>query len=450
MECNDLRKILNKYNIIDINTLEDALNIYTQDCDDTHEDEMKNVCLEKKCFESGVPPCRRLIEIHKKFYKDKYKGKNDFAVYLVQKTKSSESSILNWLSCKQCKTNDFGLITGNIDHDFMQDFIQDICKNLDIKLDVVDVFKKKYKSVDVFITNLLELTEESYVAKLDKLKKKNSMKKIEKDELFAIVHVSKEELKKALSNIKELVEGRSDEFKLNLALEAFDRRLDNEALNIVNMLKNSDEFKNDSVYLQLKAKLLSNTKNDKEAIEVLNKLKDILHPNIDVETYNLLAASIKRDAFKEFNLDHIEENLIEKLIESKAIYQKIFDLTKDYYPAINIVYIEMILAYIEALDSEAMKEKDNDLKQFWANVRLDKKDYWSYISNIEFLILTKQYEVAKDQIEYMFKVLDEDEISEFMSFSTNRQMEMYRYFCTDDKLDEFISRLKNLKKTSID
>ncbi len=438
MECSEIRKILEEYAIDDISYLEDLLASYTKDCDDTHEDEMKNVCLEKKCFNSGIPLCRRVIEIYKKFYKDKYNKKYEFVSYLVQNTTSTESSINNWLSCKQCKYNPNKKIIGVVN----SDFIQDICKNLEVKLDEDNVFKKHYKSIEIFTKNLSELTKDNFIPRLDKQEKKDIMKKDEQDKLFDIIHSSKDELKKILSNVKNL-EG-SDKFKLNLALEAFDRRLDDEALKIVDALKSSDEYKDNQIYLQLKAKLLSNKEKDKDAIKVLEKLIEIQSPNIDIETHNLLAASIKRDAFKEWYLYGRDDLLIEQLNTSKDIYQKIFNVNCDYYPAVNIVYLVMMLSYAKASGEDEIKLKIDELKEFWNSVKLDEKDYWSYISNIEFLIVTKQYDKAKEKINIMLEKLDEDKISEFMSFSTGRQMKIYMNFCDDKELSSFILDLKNI------
>jgi len=440
MECADIKKILKQYDIDDISYLEDMLVSYTEDCDDLHEDEMKNVCLEKKCFNNGIPLCRRVIEVYNKFYKENYKKKYEFVSHLVQNTESSESSINNWLSCKQCKYSPNREIIGTVN----SDFIQDICKNLKVKLDEDNVFKKHYKSIEVFTKNLSELTKDNFIPKLDKREKKDIMKKDEQDKLFDIVHSSKDELKQKLSNIKSLK--GSDEFKLNLALEAFDRKLDDEALQIVNVLEKSDNYKENPIYLQLKAKLLSNKKNDKEAIKVLEELIEIQSPNIDVETHNLLAASIKREALKEWSLYGRDDLLIEQLNTSKEIYQKIFNINSDYYPAINIVYLTMMISYAKASSKDEINLKIDEIKNFWNSVKLDEKDYWSFITNIEFLIITRQYDKAIEKIDFMHRQLDKDEISEFMTFSTGRQMKMYMKFCNDMELNGFISELNNIIK----
>lgn len=196
--------------------------------------------------------------------------------------------------------------------------------------------------------------------------------------------------------------------------------------------------------MQLKAKLYSNNREDKKAIEVLENLINIQSPKIDVETYNLLAAVIKRDGFYEWKLNGRDENLKNSFIQSKEIYQKIFNINYDYYPAINIVYLEMMLAYIEVLNSSELEEKIEELKRFWPNITIEEKDYWSYISNIEFLIVTKQYEEAQKKINTMLNHLDEDEINEFMSFSTGRQMKMYMNFCTDKELRIFLDKIETI------
>lgn len=62
----------------------------------------------------------------------------------------------------------------------------------------------------------------------------------------------------------------------------------------------SQEYLKKTEFLQLKAKLLSNQRKDKEAIIVLKELVSNNKSNIDTETFSLLAASIKRYAFNEY------------------------------------------------------------------------------------------------------------------------------------------------------
>jgi len=449
MDCKEIQEILDKYKISNINQLDTILktDFNSKEKISYATGNERALCFEVDDFTFFVPDCRKIYEIYKKFYEVEYNTKNSFAQYILDlyieddtpnKKKLGLQSIIGYLSCRNCDPTKKKVIKNDILKDI-------ICNALDIKLNKEKVFNTYTQHIDEFLELLVSETSGTMKEPYKQQKENNKeMNKEEKEKFFKVAKVSRMKFKTHLSNLKN-IEG-SDEYKINLAFEAFNRNLDDEALEIIKILDQSGTYENDIEYLQLKAKLHSNKKNDKEAIEIYNKLIDIQLPNLfDAETHNLLAASIKREAFNQWyssiNQDEEIEQLVDGFKKSKKIYQKVFDINKDYYPAINIIYIEMMLAYIEALSSKEIEEKIEELKSFWCTVKLDEKDYWSRISNIEFLIVTKQYEKAKEKIDIMMQELDEEEISEFMSFATSRQMEMFKEFYSDKELTQLLQYL---------
>jgi hypothetical protein len=166
--------------------------------------------------------------------------------------------------------------------------------------------------------------------------------------------------------------------------------------------KVSQNYSRKTEFLQLKAKLLSNQKKDKEAITVLKELISDNKSNIDSEAYNLLAASIKRDAFNQDKIDKSDEILAAKLTEAKDIYYSVYNLNKDYYPALNYIYLQFMLAHI---NNDNLDTITNEAKNIWSKTNHKITDWWSFISNIEFLILVGQYEDAKDELNNHFDVI---------------------------------------------
>ena len=373
--------LLGKYNVNSIDELEDILEFYNNY--EIEDNKSSNLCLNIKYFPNGIPLCRRVIEIYNTLYKENFGSKKNFILHLINgnKTLISLSSINNYMSCKQCKKIDDNQIIGNVN----DIFLQDICNNLDIKLDRDLIFNKDYKSIKSFHKILLDC----------KNRVTNSISR-----------------------------------ELLLAQEAFNRGSYQEVEKLLEIVKD----KNSREYIHLKAKLLSNKSNDKQAIKILQNLISIQHPNIDIESYNLLGASIKREAFKEFNLYGDNNILVSNLLKSKDIYQKIFNINRDYYPAINIAYIKMIISILEEKNINIMID---ELKLFWQDVKLDKKDYWSCISNIEFLIITKDYNRAKKELNLFYTNLNRVEISNFKRFTFHRQLEIYMEFCDDIELIKF-------------
>ncbi len=357
------------------------------------------------------------------------------------KDAKGESSLINWVSCKIC--------TGEKNQIIKDDkFFNTLCSSLKIKLNKQELFDVQETSVKQFKKKLVPETEDNLDSKTDN---EGKMTKEEKAKLFAMVHVTRRQLKLNLHD-SEKTEG-SDEFKMNLALYAFERDLADESLSLVESLADSGEFKDDIGYLQLHAKLLSNLQSDDEAIEVLELLVEKQKPLIDVESYNLLAASIKRKALHDFfnvahkNNDNIEI-LLHGLIKSKDIYSSIFNINKDYYPAINIIYLQMMLAYIQGGNKRKLEIEKAKIKELWNNSNinneLEKNNWWACISDVEFLILTTDYEKALIKLEEYMHDLNEEEMSDFNISSTIRQVELYEKICTDVKLGEFIVKLKDI------
>jgi hypothetical protein len=207
--------------------------------------------------------------------------------------------------------------------------------------------------------------------------------------------------------------------------------------------KVSQNYSRKTEFLQLKAKLLSNQKKDKEAITVLKELISDNKSNIDSEAYNLLAASIKRDAFNQDKIDKSDEILAAKLTEAKDIYYSVYNLNKDYYPALNYIYLQFMLAHI---NNDNLDTITNEAKNIWSKTNHKITDWWSFISNIEFLILVGQYEDAKDELNNHFDELDKDEITEFNISSTIRQLKLYQNFCNKKELKDIIEFIEYINQ----
>jgi len=403
-------------------------------------------CLELERFNFYIPDCRIFYEIRKRFYPNV--SRDNFASLLLEKYKVDSTpdkkklgleSIKGYLSCKNCTD----LRSATIKNEVLKDIL---CNGLEIKLKENKVFEQKIRDIEKL--ELVPITKENYIPKIDSDNKEAEMNKEEKDRLYDVIHVTREEFKNNLSDSTK-TDG-SHEYKLNLALYAFERGLDEESFKLVEILKESQKVKNTTEYLQLKAKLLSNFKRDKEAIETLETLIDEQKPSIDVETHNLLAASIKRHAFEQYENRVISEIQFKKeLSKAKEIYSAIFNINKNYYPAINIIYLELML--IDNNDVNNIQKTIEDAQSLWDSsdikTHLKEKDWWSFISDVEFSILMTDYNRASIELSKYLKNLDEEVINEFSISSTIRQLELYQTYCPSlvkIDLDEFIVKLKDI------
>ena len=442
MDLQKVANLLQKYHIQTLEELEYYLDLdnKTNECIGDKKKKKKN-CINVQCYEDiYVPDCRKIIEIYNKYFRNDIDTKKNFILYLVEHTDKSESSIANYLSCKSCNKQIEKSINNHLkisDSVFKRNF----CANLDKKFNYVTLFETEYLSVKQFLVKEHELTKDNYTPVLKE--EETMLTKSEEERLFDLTLVSKNKLKENLENLDNLK--GSNSYKINLALAAFDRNLIDESSKIVEMILLENTLHNNVELLQLKAKILSINKQDKEAISLLTKLVELEKPNIDSETHNLLAASIKRDAFNEFSRTKDEEQLKERLSLSKDIYYSIYKLNNDYYPALNYMYLESILAYIEH-DMEHIKSMRVEFETIWNNLNHRVNDWWSYISSMEYLILRGEYSKVLFELKKHFYTIDEFEINDFNIISTIRQLELFSEFCTDKELREVINLLKGYSK----
>lgn len=456
MTHEQIKKILNKYNIATIDELEYCLSTFdsNDECLDDPENDKKN-CTNAKCYrEYGVPDCRKIIEIYNKYFQKDISKKDMFVDYVEKNTSKTKSSIANYLSCKSCnqqikkrnekKTNleyeeDFYINLKISDSEFKKDF----CNNLSIKFDYSSLFETNYISIKQFLIREHQITSDTFVPLYTQ---EDTMQKDEEKRLFEIVHTSKEEFQSNLKKQENLI--GSDKYIFNLASYAFNRGLVNESILLLDKLsKTSQEYSKKIEFLQLKAKVLSYQNKDKDAIEILKEIIEITKPNIDPETNNLLAASIKRDAFNEYEKYNDEIFLMQKLKESRDIYNSIYMLNKDYYPALNYIYLTFMLAHINNKDKKYIEELKSNSKAIWENTNHKIKDWWSFIANVEYLILMEKYDDAKMELKTHFEELDKEEITEFNISSTLRQLNLYyTYFCKDNALEDIIKYISNINK----
>lgn len=436
MNLSEVEELLEKYNIQTLEELEYYLDIdnASDECmDDPDED--KN-CINAKCYEDiFVPECRKIIEIYNKYFKNDIKSKKLFIQHLVDSTSKSHSSIENYLSCKSCNQQIAKSINNSLkisDSNFKKDF----CFNLEKKFNYVSLFDTDYVSIKQFLIKDHQITRDNFAPTFGK--KEVTMTKVEEEKLFDLTHVSKEKLKSNLEDSNNL--DGSNSYKMNLALAAFNRNLMEESYKIIEILSHEKEFHINQEFLQLKAKVLSSMNRDKDAIVILNELIESAKPNIDIETNNLLAASIKRDAFNEYIGD--DEELAKRLSLAKDIYFSVYKLNNDYYPALNYMYLRTMLSYIHNNNQENIQKMRNEFSEIWSGINLRINDWWSYISNVEYLILLGRYQEAISELDAHFSTIEDFEISDFNIASTVRQLELYSKFCDDSEINDIITLLK--------
>ena len=437
-----IKQILNKFKITSLSQLEEQLEYYINALDphydDCGDDPIDKDCTNSNCYEDFfVPDCRKLIEIYNKYFRKDITNRKHFIEYLAEHINTKQSSIENYLYCRSCnqqirRGTQASLKIPN------SEFKADFCKNLFIKFDYKSLFETDYTSIKQFLNKEHQITSDTFTPIYNK---EVTMTKDEEKKLFDIVHTSKEKFQENLKNEENLI--GSDKYIFNLASYAFERGLTNEAMMLLEIVVQiSQEYLKKTEFLQLKAKLLSNQRKNKEAIIVLKELVSNNKLNIDTETFSLLAASIKRDAFDEYEKYSDEKALMEKLNEAKDIYYSVYNLNKDYYPALNYIYLQFMLAHINNYDLNSIK---NEAKTIWSKTNLKITDWWSFISNVEYLILIGQYDDAKYELNNHFDELKKDEITEFNISSTLRQLKIYnKYFCKDPILKEMIDFIKNI------
>ena len=442
MTFEQIKKILDKFKITSLSQLEEQLEYYINALDphydDCGDDPIDKDCTNSNCYEDFfVPDCRKLIEIYNKYFKKDITNRKHFIEYLSEHINTKQSSIENYLYCRSCnqqirRGTQASLKIPN------SEFKKDFCNNLNIKFDYKSLFETEYTSIKQFLNKEHKITSDTFTPIYDE---EVSMTKKEEKKLFDIVHTSKVKFQENLKNEENLT--GSEQYLFNLVSYAFERGLTDEAMMLLEKLeKVSQKYATKIEFLQLKAKLLSNQQKDKKAIAILKDLISNNKSNIDAETYNLLAASIKRDAFNEYEKYGDEKALKEKLNEAKDIYYSVYNLNKDYYPALNYIYLQFMLAHI---NNDDLNSITNEAKTIWPKTNEKITDWWSFISNVEYLILIGRYEDAKYELSNHFDELNRDEITEFNISSTLRQLNLYNsYFCKDPMLKEIIDYIKNI------
>ena len=457
MNTDEIQKLLQKYNISELDELENILDKAEQDCDDDVSiEEGSKYCRQAKCFNVGeaygIPACRRLIEIQQRFYSKNIKEFANILYEAYQEEVSRDhkvkkiglSSIEGYLSCKSCDGLKNLLFKNSV-------FVDMVCLGLSEKLDKATVFEGEIRSIKQFKKRLLPITKENFVP-LSHKDDRQTMNKEEQDRLYDFIHVTRSKLKQNLLD-KDKTAG-SPEYKMNLALYAFERNLSDESLLLVESLQYNERYKTSATFLHLHAKLLSNLQRDEEAIIVLEQLLTNETSYIDIKGHNLLAASIKRKAINDFfNVSHQNSDNVEvlsySLTKANAIYKSLFHITCDYYSAINIIYLEMMIAYIEGGNQDLLEVTRINAKRIWkdSNIQseLANNDWWSFISNVEYFILMTEYAEAIKKLQVYIEALNQDEVSDFSIASTIRQLELYKQISSDSKLGDFLEQLKEIE-----
>lgn len=448
MKYEDIKQILDKFNITSLSQLEEQLEYYISaldphydDCGDDPIAEEKD-CTNANCYEEFfLPDCRKLIEVYNKYFKKDIANRKLFIEHLVKNISKKQSSIENYMYCRSCNQQIRKGTKASLkisDSEFKRDF----CNNLSIKFSYTSLFETDYISVKQFLNKEHQITSDTYTPQYKQ--SGNTMTTNEEKKLFEISHTSKNTFQDNLKN-KDNLKG-SFSYLLNLALYAFDRGLVSESKNILDKIKTLYTAScSTKECLHLKAKIHSYNKEDKEAIEILNELIENDKPNIDTESYNLLAASIKREAMEEFEKYSDEIILANKLNKAKDIYHTVYKLTNSLYPALNYIYLIKIISYITQENKVPLIKNANDI---WTNINLTINDWWSFIANIEFLLVTEHYEEAFCELENNLSELNQLDISEFSLFSTIRQLEFYNKFCDDVQIKLFIDKIKKLQSYS--
>ena len=439
-----LEKLLDEYRLT-LDELRYVLDLAQSDCGDDIDVEDKAYCKEAKCFEEDIPACRKVMEIREAFYPnlkiktfaEEIHTEYAKAIKGTDEKEISLSSIINWVSCKICS----GYKNQHIKNRYFFDIV---CNALEIKLDQKSVFNTPVKSIKQFKKKLQPITKENFEPKLDQ---GDGMTNAEKERLYEIVHVARSELIAYLQNRKNNDE--SAEFRLNIALYAVERNIIEETLPLIVSLETHEQYKDDAVFLQLYVKVLSSLKKDREAIVILERLITLQQPSIDTETHSLYAASLKRKAFAEYKANLIDDTSFRnELQKAKEAYEAIFTLTHAYYPAINSIYLLMILTYLDDAFTEKLQQAREEAKKMWSEVAWGKGEWWSCISNIEFLALMQEDDLILDKLQECISQHKES-TSDYSIASSIRQLELYVEVTGNIKTNEIIAELQSVNKSML-
>jgi len=391
-----------------------------------------------KMHNSNIPALEFADKLHREYENEYKKTKQD-----IEKKMVSRSSIEGYIFCKNCNPKDDK--APSIKRPILKDVL---CGFIPFPIKPKDIFDLNTMDTSKLIEVLTPSSREDFHPLFEK-KEREKMNQKEKDKLYEVVYVTKNEYELNLKD-KEKTDG-SAEYKYNLALYAFERNLPKAALRIIDEIKDSD-IKMYDEYHQLHAKILSMLDRDKDAIEVLEGLiKKQKTTKIDPESYNLLSASIKRKAFQDYLNNEISDSeFYIEIKKAKNNYSNIYNITKEYYPAINIIYLLMMMAKFENKNKIGLEIVKKEVMDIWDNSNiqeeLTKKDWWSYISNIEYLILIEKYEEALEKLNNYKKELDEKNISDFNIFSTIRQMKKFYDVTQNNEVKKIIGELEKIQE----
>lgn len=238
---------------------------------------------------------------------------------------------------------------------------------------------------------------------------------------------------------------KSEIYYLTILINAFEKGVETSTLleyayslekQLKEQLKEQFEGFYDKTLILCKAKLFSKNKQDKKAIEVLEKFQKDVENHTNKysdetinEINNVLAASYKRRYFK----DRIEDDL-EKAI---GLYKQSFENSKqlDYYPLINKAYLQLISNNFD----QGIK---NILQHEWSNIKKD-STWWFLISDVEFYMLMSDWDGVDQKLK---KLPDIKLVSDFNLHSTIRQLEVYIKFAPKYDINHINSLINKLEE----
>jgi hypothetical protein len=153
-----------------------------------------------------------------------------------------------------------------------------------------------------------------------------------------------------------------------------------------------------------------------------------------------LASNYKRKALycfssKQKKLIKNEQIDLNLLSSALLLYREAYeakDSEPKYYDAINFAYLYKIVECIESEEPNSFELKNlyKSLKQEWV---VDSSNWWEVSTNVEFLMLLGETELAKHNIT-MF--LEEQRIESFNIETTLRQLKLYLHFTKDSNAKE--------------